>query len=101
MLTFSFCHYLFGCEKFYYKWSSMIHTYNVAIYSKPDDTDRPEPPHFQIPFFNPAPQTFDTTVKLYEANEVSDEFAAQLIGREILTNVNLEDFDKARFDRVT
>ena len=55
MLTFFTTEYVFGCERFYYKWSSMIHTYNVYIHGIRDEMVRPIPPRFVYPCFINVP----------------------------------------------
>ena len=44
MLTFLMCEYAVGCESFYFRWASLLHTYNVHMHGTPDSATRALPP---------------------------------------------------------
>ena len=46
LLTFLMNESVFGCERFYFKWASMLHTYNVYVHGFADAMSRPVPPMY-------------------------------------------------------
>ena len=52
MLTFLMCEYAVGCESFYFRWASLLHTYNVHMYGEPDSDTRAPPPLLRKVFFD-------------------------------------------------
>ena len=59
MLTFFMTEFVFGCERFFYKWSCMIHTFNVFMHGTEDYMIRPEPPQLHVPTFLAAHSEFN------------------------------------------